>query len=402
MSDKKTVVVGVSGCIAAYKTCEIIRGLQEDGYKVRVMMTKNACKFVGPATFAGLTRSDVALDLFDNPINPIAHIALANEADLILIAPATADIIAKIASGIADDIVTSTAVAAHCPVLVAPAMNDHMWNNPATQSNVATLLKRSIEVVQPGFGRLACGVKGTGKLASVDEIVTCACNLLEQEQILVNKRVVISAGPTHEPIDSVRFLSNKSSGKMGYALAKVASDYGADVTLVSGPVALTAPSNVKLISVETASQMYRTCIEETFCQDNPADVFIGAAAVADYTPLHVADHKLKKSQEPITSIEVQETQDILGDIAQRAQGSQLKVIGFAAETSQHIEYAADKLKKKGCDAIIANDVSCAESTFGSDTNRISWVDSDGVTSFDTASKIECARIILKRISQLFA
>ena len=364
MSDRKTVVVGVTGCVAAYKACEVVRGIQNAGYNVRVMMTQNATQFIGPTTFAGLTRSDVALDLFDNPVEPITHISFAQQADLMVVVPATADIIAKMACGIADDVVTSTLIAAHCPVLVCPAMNVHMWNNPATQQNVETLLNRGINIVQPGYGRLACGVQGNGKLASVDEIVQSCLELLEPSRPLDGKHVVITAGPTHEPIDPVRYIGNRSSGKMGYALAVQAACQGAHVTLISGPTSLAVPGGVECVSVETAAQMHDAVMEAVFCCDKQADAFISAAAVADYTPTCVADHKLKKSEYHLNVIELKETVDVLHEVSMRVNAQNLNtvVIGFAAETSNLLEYAQAKLESKGCTAIVANDVSSSDST----------------------------------------
>lgn len=400
MSDQKTVVVGVCGCVAAYKACEVVRGLQNAGYKVRVMMTQHATEFIGPAMFAGLTREDVALDLFDNPVEPITHISLAQQADLMVIVPATANIIAKMACGLADDLVTSTLIAAHCPVLVCPAMNFHMWNNPATQHNVEVLLGRGINFVQPGYGRLACGVQGNGKLASVDEIVQSCLELLEPERPFEGKHIVITAGPTYEPIDPVRYIANRSSGKMGYALAAQAACFGARVTLISGPTNLTVPCGVNCISVETAAQMHDAVIDAVFCSEQAADAFISAAAVADYTPATVADHKLKKSEQHLDVIELEETADILRDVCVRVNDQNLNtvVVGFAAETSNLLEYAQTKLKSKGCTAIVANDVSSADSTFGSDTNRISWIDNEEIYHFDLMSKASCAKEILIKIA----
>ena len=401
MSDRKTVVVGVSGCVAAYKACEVVRGLQNAGYNVRVMMTQHATEFIGPTTFAGLTREEVALDLFDNPVEPITHIALAQQADLMVVVPATANIIAKMACGLADDVVTSTLIAAHCPVLVCPAMNVHMWNNPATQHNVEVLLGRGINIVQPGYGRLACGVQGNGKLASVDEIVQSCLELLEPERPFEGKHIVVSAGPTHEPIDPVRYIGNRSSGKMGYALAAQAASMGAKVTLVSGPTSLVVPCGVDCVSVETAAQMHDAVMETVFCGEQAADAFISAAAVADYTPTSVADHKLKKSEQHLDTIELEETADILHDVSARVDAQQLNtvVVGFAAETTNLLEYAQIKLESKGCSAIVANDVSSADSTFGSDTNRIAWIDGSGVEQFDLMSKDACAKAILFKLAE---
>ncbi len=392
--EPKTVLLGVTGCIAAYKACEIVRGLQKRGYRVKVMMTEHAAQFVGPVTFRSLTHEEVSIGLFDHPSDPIHHISLAEEADLVLLAPLTANVMAKMACGIADDLFTTTVLAATAPVLVAPAMNVHMWQAAATQENLARLRSRGVMVVDPDRGYLACGDVGTGKLAAVETIVERACEVLDEESLLAGKRVLVTAGPTHEPIDAVRYIANRSSGKMGYALARAARMLGAEVTLVSGPSSLTPPYGVRTVPVTTAQEML-VAAEEAFSE---ADLAICAAAVADYTPAHPAGHKLKKSEEHLDSVELVETTDILRRLSEY-KGHRV-VVGFAAETDNVENFAREKLERKGCDAIVANDVSRAESTFGSDTNRVRWITADGEKDFPLMTKDQTARAILREAAVL--
>ena len=393
---QKTVLVGVTGCIAAYKACEVVRGLQKRGYRVKVMMTEHATQFVGPVTFRSLTHEEVAVGLFDNPSDPIHHISLAEEADLVLLAPLTANVMAKVACGIADDLLTTTVLAATCPVLIAPAMNVHMWEAAATQENLARLRARGVAVVDPATGYLACGDVGAGKLAPVEEIVERACELLEEGALLAGKRVLVTAGPTHEPIDAVRYIANRSSGKMGYALARAAHLMGAEVTLVSGPTHLPAPHGVRVVRVSTASEMLAAA-EAAFAE---ADLAVCAAAVADYTPAHPAGHKLKKSEEHLDQVELVETIDILRRLSEYKGGR--VVVGFAAETDNVEAYAREKLVRKGCDAIVANDVSQAESTFGADTNHVRWITPEAERDFPVMSKDQVARAILHEAAALLA
>ena len=390
------VALFVCGGIAAYKACEVLRGLQKQGAEVRVAMTQEACRLVGPTTFEALSGHPVSLSVFDDASTPIPHIELAEWADLALVCPATANVMAKMAHGLADDLVSTALLACSCPVLVAPAMNVHMWENPATQTNVELLQSRGIGFVGPVAGRLACGDTGTGKLAEVGQIVSAALARLRASGELAGKRVVVTAGPTHEPVDSVRYLANASSGKMGYALAEALAAAGAQVTLVSGPVALPAPAGVAVVRVTTAAEMLVAAEDAFAC----ADAAILAAAVADYRPAHPADHKLKKATEPLGSLELVETQDILARLS--AERGERVVIGFAAETSEVIEHAQKKLARKGCDLIIANDVSAPESTFGSDTNRVALVSAHGVERLPLMSKPEVSAEIARRLAVMFA
>lgn len=389
----------VCGGVSAYKACEVLRGLQKAGCDVRVCMTEDARRFVGETTFEALSGHSVAYDLYTYPESAIPHVELGNWADVVLVVPATANVIAKMAAGIADDCLTSTLLAANCPVLVAPAMNVHMWENPATQANVATLSERGVQLVMPATGRLACGDVGTGKLAEVDEIVATTLEALDRAtapQDLAGRRIVVNAGPTHEAIDPVRYIANASSGKMGYAIAAEAASRGATVTLVSGPTALATPAGVTRVDVVSAAQMY----DATCAAFENADAAILSAAVADYTPAAPADHKLKKSSEPLDRVELVRTADILAQLSS-VKGSRV-VVGFAAETNDLVDNARRKLVEKGCDLVVANDVSRSDSTFGSDTNRVTLVSAAGAEPHETLPLSQVAALICDRVSALLA
>lgn len=393
----KKVLVAVCGGIAAYKACEVVRGLQKAGCEVRVCMTSAAERFVGAATFEALTRYAVCDDLFANRETEIPHIDYAEWADACVVVPATANVMAKMAFGLADDALTATLLACACPVLVAPGMNVHMWRNPATQANVRLLQERGIRFVLPVEGRLACGDVGAGKLADVDDVVAATLALLAEhapEQDLIAVRLLITAGPTHEAIDPVRYIANASTGKMGYAIAWAAAQRGAEVTLVSGPTALACPDGVRRIDVVSAAQMHEAALA-VFAD---CDAAVCTAAVADYTPAAPADHKLKKAHEHLDSIKLVETDDILADLC-AAKGDRV-VVGFAAETNDLIPNAQSKLARKGADAIIANDVSRADSTFGSDTNRIAVVGAAGVEQHETLPLDKVANIVLNQVRDL--
>lgn len=389
------VLLAVCGGIAAYKACEVLRGLQKAGCEVRVTMTEDAERFVGAATFEALSESLVATSLYGNPGSAIPHIELAEWADAAVVVPATANVMAKMACGIADDCLTTTLLACWgcCPVLVAPGMNVHMWQSPATQANAATLRERGVRFAGPDSGRLACGDVGEGKLAAVDEIVAAALALLAPRD-LAGLRVLVNAGPTHEAIDPVRYIANRSTGKMGYAIAAAAARRGAEVTLVSGPCALGTPAGVSRVDVESAAQMHDAMVEAF----EGADAAICSAAVADYTPAAPADHKLKKSREHLDAIALTETADILADLCAR-KGERV-VVGFAAETNDLLAHASEKLARKGADLIVANDVSRPESTFGADTNRVALVSADGVEQLETMPLADVADAILDRVAAL--
>lgn len=389
-SDEKTVLLCVTGCIAAYKSCEILRLLQKAGYRVKVLMTEHATQFVGPTTFRALTHEKVAIGLFDDPEDPIHHISLAQEADVVLVAPATANCIAKMAHGIADDLMSTTLLATKAPILIAPAMNSGMWSAAATQENVEVLKSRGVHFVQPDSGYLACGDVGSGRLPTPEAIADATCSLLQGSTDLVGEHVLITAGPTHEPIDPVRYIANRSSGKMGLELARAARDRGANVTLVAGPIELPIPAGIETIHVQTASQMYNAAVKAF----GRSTIAILAAAVADYTPSAPSDHKLKKAVDPINSIPLIQTQDILAKLSSNKEDR--IVIGFAAETNDVVDYAVAKLKRKGCDAIVANDVSRSDAGFGSSNNRAWWVTSSTVDDLGLLEKRALADEILSR------
>lgn len=395
------VTLVVCGGIAAYKACEVMRGLQKAGCDVRVAMTQDATRFVGETTFRALSHHEVVTSLYGMHETAIPHVEGADFADLVLVVPATANVMAKMACGIADDAATATILAAHSDVLVAPAMNVNMWRNPATQANVALLRERGVRFVMPASGELACGYVGEGKLAPVEDIVAAALALLgkaegaaEKHAALAGRDVVVTAGPTHEAIDPVRYIANASTGKMGYAIAREAARRGANVTLVSGPTALATPVGVHRVDVVSAAQMH----EAALAAFGGADAAICAAAVADYTPKAPADHKLKKTAEHLDAIELVETADILRDLSAR-KGDRV-VVGFAAETDDLLAHARQKLERKGCDLIVANDVSRVDSTFGSDTDRVAFVYPDRVEQMDTLPLEQVAAELLDRLGAL--
>ena len=394
---QRRVLLCVCGGIAAYKACEVLRGLQKAGCEVRVAMTADAERFVGKSTFEALTRHAVADDLYAYPETFIPHVDLAEWADLALVVPATANIMAKMACGLADNCVSAALLAAACPVMVAPGMNVHMWQNAATQSNVKVLQERGVKFVLPVEGRLACGDVGAGKLADVQTIVDAALDALSNEpqvKDLLATRILITAGPTHEAIDPVRYIANSSTGKMGYAIARAAIARGAQVVLVSGPVAIEPPQGASKIDVVSARDMY----EASMAAFAGCDAAICCAAVADYTPANPADHKLKKAHEHLDTIELVETHDILRELCE--QKGERVVVGFGAETNDLLANARAKLASKGADAIVANDVSRADSTFGADTSRISVVTGDGVEDHETLPLDAVANIILDKTREL--
>ena len=399
---KKNVLLCVSGGIAAYKAVEVLRELQKAGCVVRVVCTTDALQFVGAATWEGLTHEHMGTTVYDWPSSRIPHVELANWAEVVAVVPATANIMAKLACGIADDLASTTLLAAsdETPLVVAPAMNTHMWNAPATQENLRILEERGVRLVLPVSGRLACDDEGAGKLASVHDIARATLDaLVADDKVLAGKRVVVTAGPTHEAIDPVRYIANASSGKMGYAIAVAAAACGAEVTLVSGPVTLPTPRGVTRVDVISAEEMRQA----TLCAFEGADVAICAAAVADYTPVRVADHKLKKGHERIDVIELRETADILAELCgskERDDGTRRIVVGFAAETNDLLKNARDKLARKGCDLLVANDVSRPDSGFGSDTNRVWFVSEADCEELPTLGKDEVARRLVERVASL--
>ena len=398
----KQILLGVTGSIAAYKAADLCSQLGKLGADVHVVLTVAASQFVGIATFRALTRNPVLLDVFDEPhAKRIAHIDLAQSADLVLVAPASADILAKMTCGLADDMLSTCLLATpqYTPVLVAPAMNSVMWNHPATLANLQTLEARGVQIVQPGYGVLACQDVGVGKLADVPEIVRAVQNALEPDRRLEGKRFLITAGATREPLDPVRFLTNRSSGKMGYAIAAEAAQRGAHVTLVTGITALEPPPDiVHFLQVETAREMLVEC-EKHFAQ---CDVFVAAAAVADYAPETVETQKIKKREgSSELTLRLIKNPDVLATLAARKQAHQT-VIGFAAETENLLANAAQKLHAKNLDLIVANDVSRTDSGFDSDSNRVTLLFRDGRSeALELMSKRRVAAKLLEAVQKLW-
>lgn len=386
----KNILLGVTGCIAAYKACEIIRSLQNRGCDVRVVATENALEFVGVATFNALTGHETLTNLFDEEGHPIAHIELAKWCDVFLIAPCTANVLAKLANGIADDLLTSTALAAWKKLTIAPAMNSEMYAAPSTHKNLETLLGRGIRIVGPQDGRLACGDTGKGKLEHVNIIVS---SVLAIDTPLAGKTVLISAGPTQENIDDVRYISNYSSGKMGFELAKRARDMGAKVIVVSGPVTVSVPGDIDCIDVLSADEMLDACIS-SFPE---CDIAIMAAAVCDFRPAKTVCGKLKKEKDidSLKCIEMTENPDILKTICSIKTDKQF-VVGFAAESNDVVDNALTKLNSKGADMIVANDIACG-CVFGSDYDKAWIVNRSGVIDLPEMPKYQLAKVIIDYI-----
>ena len=368
--DGRRILLGMSGGIACYKACEVARMLAQAGARVQVVMTAGAQQFVTPLTLQALSGRPVATDTFSlTQESEIGHIRLADEAEVVVLAPATANLLAKLAHGIADDLLTTVLLATRAPVLAAPAMNVHMWEHVATQANLRVLTERGVAFAGPGIGSLACGYEGPGRLAEPAEIVEAVEGVLAPKD-LRGERVLVSAGPTREAVDPVRYLSNHSSGRMGYAIARVARRRGAEVVLVSGPSDLPAPPGVRTLMVSSAAEMARA-LEEEF---RSASILVMAAAVADYRPRRPAVRKLKKSAASL-SLDLERTRDILAGLAGR-KGRRL-VVGFAAETNDVAEEARRKLREKRLDLIVANDVTAPGAGFGSDTNVVQLIDAGG-------------------------
>ncbi len=392
MLKEKTIVLGVTGSIAAYKAVDIASRLTQSGARVDVIMTKAATEFVTPVTFQAITGRPVVIEMFSLSSEfSIEHISLAEAADVIVIAPATANIIAKLAAGIADDMLCCTVLASKAPVIVAPAMDANMFENPVTQDNLSKLKTRGFITVGPVSGRLASGKEGLGCLADATDIIGTICQVLGENSDLAGKHIVVTAGGTQEPIDPVRCLTNRSSGKMGYALAEAARDRGAKVTLITAPTWLTKPIGVKIIDVCTAQEMHQA-VEDAVLQ---ADALIMAAAVADYRPVRKLDEKMKRKDIGLT-LELERTPDILSGI----RGDFIKV-GFAAESSNLVENAKQKLQQKGLDLIVANDITARDSGFGADNNRVTIVDREGkIDSLPLLPKREVADNVLDKVAEL--
>lgn len=397
MLKNKTVVIGVSGGIAVYKACDIVSRLKKLNANVHVIMTNNATEFVTPLTFQSLSQNYVVNDMFEEPKTwDVEHISLAKKADVFLIAPATANVIGKIANGICDDMLTTTVMATTGKVLIAPAMNTNMYRNPILQRNITILKELGYNFVDPESGRLACGDVGEGKLAQPEVIVNEVVNLLtDEEKDLQGQKIMITAGPTVESIDPVRYLTNRSTGKMGYAIAKQAANRGAEVTLVSGPTNIAPPSNIKkLIKIESAKDMYNAIIENF--DDN--QVIIKSAAVADYKPKTYSDKKIKKNDDDLV-IKLDRNKDIAYELGKIKKDKIL--VGFAAETNDIIENAKGKIQKKNFDFIVANDLTEEGAGFGTDTNIVKIIDKEGnVNKYPQMKKDEVANVILDKVKSL--
>jgi len=396
----KRIIVGITGGIAAYKAADLVSQLVKAGAEVRVIMTPSAQKFITPLTLQTMSRNPVGLDLFAEPKAwEVQHIAWADWAQLVIVAPATANTIGKIANGLADNLLTAVLLATRAPILIAPAMNVHMWENPLVQANLSKLRQLGLRVVEPERGRLACGYEGKGRMAAVSTILEQAelvCWELEVKQVLKGRKVLITAGGTREPLDPVRFIANRSSGKMGYALAREAVKRGAEVILVSGPVELAPPPGLaELVRVERAAEM----ADAVLSRAPQMDVIIKAAAVADFRPAEVSDQKVKKGEGDWV-LRLQKNLDILAALGAGKKPGQV-LVGFAAETRDLLANGAEKARRKGADFIVANDVSRPGSGFGSDTNEVTFIFPDGTTiSWPLLSKEEVASRIIDQVVQL--
>jgi phosphopantothenoylcysteine decarboxylase/phosphopantothenate--cysteine ligase len=394
------ITLGVTGGVAAYKAAELVRRLQQDSFTVQVVMTRGAREFITPLTFAALSGQKVITDLFAesggeaNLESAIEHIAVAQRTDLLLVAPATADVLAKFARGIADDFLTTLYLASTAPVVVAPAMNVNMWNHAATRANIEVLRAYGVKIVDPDEGYLACGMTGAGRLAGQEQIVAAVRETLHLRRDLEGQTVLITAGPTCEDLDPVRYLTNRSSGKMGYAVAEAATRRGARVILVSGPTSLESPTGVERIAIRTAEQMHRA-VQERFPESSIA---VFAAAVADYRPVQTLDQKIKRDKQPLT-LSLEATPDILASVAKN-KGDRL-VVGFAAETERVAENARKKLSAKNADMIVANDVTREGAGFDHDTNIVTLFARDGRDlPLPRMSKAEVAQRILDEVVRL--
>lgn len=388
----KTILLGVTGSIAAYKMANVASALVKKGADVHVIMTKNATNFINPITFETLTNHKCLVDTFDRNFEfNVEHVSIAKAADVALIAPATANVIGKIACGIADDMLTTTIMACTCPILVSPAMNTNMYNNKIFRDNMSRLEEYGYRIIEPDTGRLACGDVGAGKLPSEDILIEAIEKVLVPVQDLAGKKVLVTAGPTVESIDPVRYITNHSSGKMGYAIANAAARRGADVTLVSGPVRVKADATVNVVNIISAADMFNAVKERM----DEQDIIIKAAAVADYTPVDTADHKLKKSDDDM-SIRLKRTEDILKYIGEHKGNGQI-VCGFSMETENLIENSKTKLAKKNADMIVANNLNVEGAGFGVDTNVVTLITKDNVKELEKMTKEQVAEAILDHI-----
>lgn len=389
----KTVLLGVTGGIACYKAAELTSALVKQHCNVQVVMTAHATEFITPLTFESLTGNRTIVDTFDrNHPHEVEHIALADQADLVLVAPATANVLAKLAHGIADDMLTTTVLACNCPKIAAPAMNTKMYENPVTQDNLTTLRRYGWEILEPASGRLACGATGKGKLPDPADILEAALHALSHEKDMEGLHVLVSAGPTREALDPVRFLTNHSTGKMGYALARAAAARGAQVTLVSGPTELKAPGYLQTVNVNSAEEMFQAVSQKS----RMADIVVMAAAVADYTPCTVAEHKIKKGAEDDLSLPLARTTDILAWLGNHRIPGQF-LCGFSMETQDMIANSRKKLEKKHIDMIAANNLRDEGAGFGVATNLLTLITAEGERALPLMSKEAAANELLSEI-----
>lgn len=392
----KTVVLGVTGSIAAYKMANVASALVKEGADVHVVMTKNATNFINSITFETLTNNKCLVDTFDRNFQfHVAHVSLSQKADVMLIAPASANIIGKLANGIADDMLSTMALAASCKIIVSPAMNTHMYKNQIVQDNLKKLKHYGFEIIEPAVGRLACASVGEGKLPAEDVLLDYIRQEIQFEKDMQGLNVLVTAGPTVEKIDPVRYITNHSSGKMGYSVAEVAAKRGANVTLISGPVHIDAPMFVDVVKVESAKDMYNAVMDHL----KSCDILIKAAAVADYTVENISDEKIKKQDNDL-SLTLSRTNDILKAAGENKEKNQV-ICGFSMETSNLIENSEKKLNSKNCDMIIANNLNDNGAGFGVDTNKVSIITKDNIQSLDVLSKKEVSFEILNRALELY-
>lgn len=392
----KTVVLGISGSIAAYKIAYLASALKKLHADVEVIMTENATQFITPVTFESLTGNKCLVDTFDRNFKfSVEHVALAKRADIFMLAPATANVIAKVAHGLADDMLTTTFLACKCPKYISPAMNTQMFENPITQDNLKICQSYDMHVIQPACGYLACGDTGAGKMPEPEELLDHIIHEIAYPKNLTGKKILVTAGPTREALDPVRFLTNHSTGKMGYAIARVAAARGAEVTLVTGPTEIKKPGFVKVVPIESAREMY----EAVTAVSEEQDAIIKAAAVADYRPAHVSDEKIKKKDGDELSISVERTDDILAYLGSHKKTGQF-LCGFSMETEHMLENSRKKLEKKNLDMIVANNLKVAGAGFGTDTNIVTLITKAGERQLEKMSKEQVADKLLDAIFQI--
>lgn len=397
LKDKRILLI-ISGGIAAYKSLELIRLIKKSGGSVRCILTKGGAQFVTPLSVAALSEEQVYTDLFSlKDETEMGHIRLSRECDLIVVAPASANIIARIANGLADDLASTTILASDKPVMICPAMNPQMWENAATQANIETLRTRDIHILGPAAGEMACGEIGHGRLIEPDLIHKAISDFFSAGKPLAGRKAIVTSGPTQEPIDPVRFVANRSSGKQGHAIARALAALGADVTLVTGPTALPDPGqDIKTVRIETAREMLESCQKSL-----PADIFVAAAAVADWAPLEYAASKMKKTSDTAMTLSLTQNPDILSTLSKPGPRRPRLVVGFAAETDDVAANAKAKLARKGCDWLVANSVSAANPVFGADQNQVYFLSSGTMEEWPKASKDDVAKKLGERIADFF-